>query len=197
MERQNADEWYIVVIWCIWHKNVRWRVSQKKTTISFLTFGPFCYFGHLLTILDTIHRFGLLWTLWSVGTLLDAFRQFYCCFFFGTPCIQRWCTRPLPLQYQSTGWLEPGGTTTLLSPQSWTRSPVSYHYLSWGGLTHLILVTLADCKIPEHFWTGWGHMFKTLTLIEQWLFRPGDKLKLSWASSPILEMRAIQNTGSM
>ena len=53
--------------WCFCSEWIYYRVSQKSLQ---QILDPFWYFGHLLTILDTLHRFVRFWTPWP---FLDAF----------------------------------------------------------------------------------------------------------------------------
>ena len=76
--RTQADHWLILSVchsvtpwcslrlgWCFCSEWIYYRVSQKSLQ---QILDPFWYFGHLLTILDTLHRFGHrfrpFWTLW-------------------------------------------------------------------------------------------------------------------------------------
>ena len=76
MGRQNADAWYLFVIMT---QKCKMKGVPKKATINFLTLDPFWYFWHLLTILDTIHRFGPFGQFrpfWTLFYMLDTFAHF-------------------------------------------------------------------------------------------------------------------------
>ena len=76
----QADHWLILSVchsvtpccslrlgWCYCSESIYYRVSEKSLQ---QILHPFWYFGHLLTILDTLHRFVRFWTPWP---FLDAF----------------------------------------------------------------------------------------------------------------------------